>query len=314
MIAFYSCTLKVQRGMLGTLHTAAGKMSYVAIVLTRNGASTIGETLNSLLAQTRQPAHVCIVNDGSSDRTREILDEFRQQIPGKFSVVNFVDRGYDIRRVPANLNAAYARIEGDQKGFDCSLITGDDCVFPNGYCETLLNEMERNRRLVIASGSSYGHASPDIAGFPEGAGRFVREDFWNRLGHRYPVAYGWEAWLVFKALQFGYHVECLQGLKYVHTRPRGSTHGFRFWGKAMRALGYHPLMALARVAKNILYHGAPVPFSGSITMLAAYLFPSRSGSDPYQGDYEADLKHFVRRYQAMRIVRLVSRQICRFSP
>jgi glycosyltransferase involved in cell wall biosynthesis len=295
------------------LHNAVGKMSYVAIVLTRNGASTIGETLKSLLTQTRQPAHICVVNDGSSDRTGEILHGFRQQTPGRLTIVDLPDRGYDIRRVPANLNAAYAQIEAQEERFDYSLITGDDCVFPNGYCETLLNEMEMNRRLVIASGSSGGHASPDAAGFPEGAGRFVREDFWNRLGHRYPVAYGWEAWLVFKALQLGYHVECLQGLKYVHTRPRGSTHGFRFWGKAMRALGYHPLMALGRIAKNILYHGTPVPFSGSIMMLAAYLFPGRSESDPYQRDYEADLRHFVLRYQAMRIVRLVSRQTCHFS-
>lgn len=313
MIAFYSCTLKVQHGMLGALHAAVGKMSYVAIVLTRNGASTIEETLESLLAQTDRPAHICVVNDGSSDRTGEILDGFRQQTPSKFTVVNLPDRGYDIRRVPANLNAAYAHIESEQEEFDYSLITGDDCVLPSGYCETLLNEMERNSRLVIASGNSGVRASPDAVGFPEGAGRVVREDFWSRLGRRYPVTYGWEAWLVFKALQLGYHVECLQGLRYAHTRARGSTHGFRYWGKAMRTLGYHPLMALGRIAKNMLHHGTPVPFSGSIMMLAAYLFPGRSESDPYQRDHEPDLRHFVRRYQAMRIVRLVSRQICHFS-
>ena len=294
------------------MHATVGKMSYVAIVLTRNGASTIGETLKSLLAQTRQPARICVVNDGSSDRTGEILDGFRQQTPTKFAVVNLSDRGYDIRRVPANLNAAYARIEAEQESFCCSLITGDDCVFPNGYCDTLLNEMERNRRLVIASGSSGVRVSPDAVGFPEGAGRFVREDFWNRLGRRYPVAYGWEAWLVFKAVQLGYQVECLHWLEYVHTKARGSTHGFRFWGKAMRALGYHPLVALGRIAKNMLYHETPVPYSGSISMLAAYLFPGRSESDQYQRDYEADLRHFVRHYQAIRIARLVSRQIRHF--
>jgi glycosyltransferase involved in cell wall biosynthesis len=294
--------------MLEALRNAAGKMSYVAIVLTRNGASTIGETLKSLLTQSRQPACVCVVNDGSSDRTGEILDGFRRQTLRKFTVVNLPDRGYDIRRVPANLNVAYAAIEAQQERFDCSLITGDDCVFPNGYCETLLDEMERNRSLAIASGSSGGHASPDAIGFPEGAGRFVREDFWNRLERRYPVAYGWEAWLVFKALQLGYQVECLR-LEYAHARTRGSLHGFRYWGKAMRALGYHPLMALGRIVKNIVYPWAPVPFSGSISMLAAYLLPSGTESDPYELDYDADLRRFVRRYQAARIVSLVSRQI-----
>lgn len=313
MIAFYSCTLKVQPGTPQALRTGVGQMRYVAIVVTRNGASTIAETLKSLLAQTHRPAHICVVNDGSNDQTGEILDGFRQQNSGKFRIVSLPDRGYDIRRVPANLNAAYADIEAARERFDYSLITGDDCVFPSGYCETLLSEMEKSRRLVIASGSSGGHPSPDAVGFPEGAGRLVREDFWDRLGRRYPVAYGWEAWLVFKALQLGCQVECLQPLRYVHTRSRGSAHGFRFWGKAMRALGYHPLVAFGRIAKNMLYHGAPVPFSGSISMLAAYLFPGGSESDPYQLDYDTGIRCFVRRYQAMRIVRLVSRQIGRVS-
>lgn len=57
------------------------------------------------------------------------------------------------------------------------------------------------------------------------------QDFWNRVGRRYPVAYGWEAWLVFKALQLGHQVDCLLGLGYVHARARGSAQGFRFWGK-----------------------------------------------------------------------------------
>jgi hypothetical protein len=239
------------------------------------------------------------------------LDELRQEVPNKLNIVDLPDRGYDIRRVPANLNAAYARMETERKRFEYSLITGDDCVFPCGYCETILREMESNRQLAIVSGSSGGHVSLEVVGFPEGAGRLVRDDFWDRLGRRYPVAYGWEAGLVFKALQLGYQVDCLRGLAYTHSRPRGSAHRFRYWGNAMRALGYHPLMALGRIAKNMLYHGAPVPFFGSMSMLAAYLFPSRSESDPYQLDFDADLRHFVRRYQAIRIARLVSRHIHR---
>ena len=295
------------------MHTAGGKVSYVAIVLTRNGATVVEETLRSLLAQTHPPAYICVVNDGSTDQTGDILGGFRRRITSKFSVVNLPDRGYDIRRVPANLNAAYQHIEGEQLRYDYSLITGDDCVFPGDYCETLLDEMESNRQLAIVSGSSTKRTSPEAVEFPEGAGRLVREDFWDKLGRRYPVAYGWETWLVFKALQLGSQVGCLQRLQYHHTRPRGSTHGFRFWGKAMRALGYHPLVALGRIAKNMAYHDALVPFSGSISMLAAYLFPSGIESDAYQLNYEPDFRRFVYRYQAARITRLVSRQIHRLS-
>ena len=45
------------------MHIAVGKTSYVAIVLTRNGAYTIEESPKSPLTQTRQPAHISVVND-----------------------------------------------------------------------------------------------------------------------------------------------------------------------------------------------------------------------------------------------------------
>ena len=42
---------------------------YGVIVVVRNGAKTIGSTLNSIMDQTLQPTILCVVDDGSTDDT-----------------------------------------------------------------------------------------------------------------------------------------------------------------------------------------------------------------------------------------------------
>ena len=47
--------------------------SISVVIPTHNRASLIGETIKSVLAQTHQPAEIIVVDDGSSDRTRDIV-------------------------------------------------------------------------------------------------------------------------------------------------------------------------------------------------------------------------------------------------
>ena len=45
-----------------------------------NGANTIAQTIECILNQTCPPAEIVVVNDGSTDRTAEMLNTFGQQI------------------------------------------------------------------------------------------------------------------------------------------------------------------------------------------------------------------------------------------
>jgi glycosyltransferase involved in cell wall biosynthesis len=68
----------------------AGIFRQSVVLCTYNGARFLEQQLNSLLNQTRLPDEVVICDDGSSDSTLRILDEFKQAVP--FSVEIYSNR------------------------------------------------------------------------------------------------------------------------------------------------------------------------------------------------------------------------------
>ena len=65
---------------------------------------------------------------------------------------------------------------------------------------------------------------------PHGGGRLVRMEFMKKVGGRYPVAYGWETWLLYKALELGYDVKNYHEVRYTHLRPYNVKNLFG-WGQ-----------------------------------------------------------------------------------
>jgi hypothetical protein len=88
-----------------------------------------------------------------------------------------------------------------------------------------------------------------------------------------------------------------------HFRPRGAKHQFIYWGAAMQTLGYHPLYAIGRIAKNALT--TTVGLKGSINMLRGYLQALLGSDDPFVSPFESELRQFVCREQAQSIARVV---------
>jgi len=274
---------------------------YYVCLITRNGAATIGATLDSIMRQTIPPALVIIVDDGSTDKTPSIIRTRKASEATALHMIRLADRGYDIRRVPENINRAYSYVDENNLSFQYSMISGDDCIYPSDYCEYLLSKLGSDSKLAVVSGD-WGSHSSGMRKPPQGSGRFVRESFWNLVGRRYPVKYGWESWLIFKAQQLGFRVANYTKLRYTHLRQIGSSHKFSHWGIEMRSLGYHPLLVLSRFGRNIILHNEPITLVGNISMLANYLLPQLYRDDPYFQYFDKDLRMFVRNHQAHRIV------------
>ncbi len=57
------------------------KMNYILITSARNEEKFIEGTIQSVVAQTALPIRWVIVDDGSSDRTAEIVERFARQYP-----------------------------------------------------------------------------------------------------------------------------------------------------------------------------------------------------------------------------------------
>jgi hypothetical protein len=65
------------------------KLTCTVIVPTYNRAQYIGEAIRSLLAQTRKPDQIIVVNDGSTDDTLSVLDHYA----GRIEIISKVNGG-----------------------------------------------------------------------------------------------------------------------------------------------------------------------------------------------------------------------------
>jgi biofilm PGA synthesis N-glycosyltransferase PgaC len=278
-------------------------LSYWTCVVARNAASHLAATINSLLNQSLRPRLVVVVDDGSTDATADLLADYRRTHPRVFSVLTLPDLGYDIRRVPRNINLACVQAKKIEANTDYFMISGDDCIYPRDYSRSLVLRMESKQRIVVASGGLSSGIGVWKEHSPIGSGRMVRWSFWQEIGGAYPVKAGWETWLLYKALEEKYEVMLFKDLIFEHKRPRGAKHQFVYWGAAMHALGYHPLYAIGRTAKNVA--GRSVSVRGSFNMLRGYLQARLGSSDTFMAKFEESLRQFVRRQQLQEIVKIV---------
>ena len=53
-----------------------------------------------------KPEYIIVINDGSTDRTQEILNDIQKNSNGSLHVIQHPDRGYDVNRTVKNWNEA----------------------------------------------------------------------------------------------------------------------------------------------------------------------------------------------------------------
>jgi biofilm PGA synthesis N-glycosyltransferase PgaC len=275
-------------------------VAYWVAVVARNAAKYLPSTINSLLEQTLRPSRIVVVDDGSTDATPDVITGFAQRYPGLVRRVVLPDRGYDIRRVPSNINRACSAAKSVEEYF---MISGDDCEYPPNYAMFITSKMSEDNKLVVASGrpSSGGDVSQEHV--PSGSGRMVSCSFWRRVGGGYPIKAGWETWLLYKAAQEGFRVNLFEKLVYKHIRPRGVSHQFTYWGAAMWTIGYHPLYAMGRIVRNAIK--GDMKKMGPLKMLRGYVMACLGSDDVFLTPFEPELRRFVHNEQARAIGSLV---------
>jgi glycosyltransferase involved in cell wall biosynthesis len=273
--------------------------SYFAIVTCRNSENEIENAIISLLKQTIVPKYIIVVDDGSTDGTHRILERLKSSTD-KIHLITNPDLGYDIGRVVKNWNSAIglARKQNLEKT-DYHMISTDDTQYEESYSEKIMQEMDSDDKIAISSGN-YDNNSYST---PHGAGRFVRNSFFEEFLGLYPEKMGYESVILQISLYQGFKNLVNNNARFSHTRPLGANHHFYEFGASMRTLGYHPLFVLGRFVQCFVT-GQPMGRMGALLMLYHYLSynPKQVG---YDSMYDPEIRKAIRTRQRMRIMQLL---------
>lgn len=228
---------------------------YVVVTPVRDEEAHLEEVIRSVVAQTWQPLEWIIVDDGSTDRTPQILIEQAAAVPW-MTVVTRPDRGF--RASGAGV------VQAVQVGVD-SLRSNDweflakldgDLSLPSDYFEECLNRFAADPKLGIAGGtieSAYGEGGFRRERHPEfhvrGATKIYRRSTWEDIDGLVDVP-GWDGIDEIEANRLGWRTRTFPDLVLRQMKPTGSAEGqWRDWrkgGAGAYQIGYHPLFVLAR--------------------------------------------------------------------
>ncbi|NGP53692.1 glycosyltransferase family A protein [Thioalkalivibrio sp. XN8] len=224
---------------------ATRERRYVLVSPCRNEARYMRRTLDSVIAQSEQPARWVIVDDGSTDETPAILREYAEAHPW-IEVVTREDRGH--RAVgPGVIDAFYAGYRTfDPEDFDYLCKLDLDLELPPRYFELLMRRMEADPRIATCSGKAYierdgelvfeRHGDDTSLGMTkfyrvscfEAIGGFVREVMWDGIDCHMCRMRGW--------------VACSWDepeLRFVHLRPMGSSQQGILTGRMRHGYGQY---------------------------------------------------------------------------
>ncbi len=260
------------------------------------------KTLESVLGQTRPPDRWVIVDDGSTDETPAILEEYRQK-SDRIQVIQRLDRG--VRKVgPGVIDAFYNGYESiNPAEFDYICKLDLDLELPPRYFEILIDRMEENPRIGTCSGKPYFRSGNRMVSEKcgdensvgmtklyrrrcfEQIGGFVREVNWDGIdGHRCRmlgwIAISWDE----------------PELRFDHLRPMGTSHKGWWTGRVRYGFGqYFTGTSVPYMLASALYRMTRPPLVvGGIAMLTGY-FGSMLQGKPRYGDPE--FRKFLNQFQ-----------------
>jgi len=295
--------------MIATHNDADGAVlvsnrKYVLISPCRDEVEHMCRTLDSVMAQSIPPALWVVVDDGSTDRSPEVLESYRARIP-YLKVVRRTNRGR--RSVgPGVIEAFYAGLETialEEFDYVCKLDL--DLDLPRRYFERLMERMESNPRLGTTSGKPYfiaprnGKLLAEVCGDENSVGmtKFYRVQCFREIGG-FVRQVMWDGIDCHRCRMLGWIAESVdeQALRFIHLRPMGSSQKGIWTGRVRSGYGQYfmgtaPAYFLASTIFRLPKH--PI-FVGSIAMLWGYVSSALRGVARYD---DPEFRKFLRRYQ-----------------
>lgn len=276
---------------------------YLIVTPCRDEAEYIRTTLETVAAQTIQPALWIVVDDGSTDGTSEILDAYAEKLPF-LRVIHRNDRGR--RSVgPGVVDAFYAGLSTvNVRDFDFVCKLDGDVELPPSYFQRMMEAMEAEPRLGNVSGTVFvrdarGRLVHEKRGSENAAGpaKFYRVSCFEEIGG-FVRHVGWDSVDGHTCRLKGWIAQSIDtnDTALVHLRQMGSSDRGVLLGRIRggrdkwfigRSLPYVLITAVYRMT-------VPPYVIGAALMVWGYLL-AMIRREPRYGD--AEYRRFLRRYE-----------------
>ncbi len=279
-------------------------MKYVIITPVNNEELYIRLTLDSIVAQTVRPEQWIIVDDGSTDDTAKIIQEYVTRYAWIKQVTLPV--GYRRELGAKVVQVFYEGYKSLDVDYDFLVKLDADLSFEPDYFERLLGKFTEDSRLGIAGGGCFilvgdqWRLEKNPIDHVRGATKVYRKACFNEIGGLQLVN-GWDGIDEWRAQMKGWKTHSFNELIIHHLRPTGAYYGkWRGYckeGEDAFFLGYPWLIILARSLYHALSERPPLIMGAGIFW--GYL-RSWLARKPQFGDTE--LIAFIRHKQMRRIL------------
>jgi glycosyltransferase involved in cell wall biosynthesis len=242
-------------------------MKYYLIIPTYNEEKFIAITLQSIVAQSILPSKVVVVNDGSTDKTEEIVKSFTSN----HSFISLVNKTSEAIHLPGSkvIQAFQKGLEALDDNYDFIVKADADLIFPANYFETISKHFESDEQIGMVGGFAYIEKNGEWVlenltdkDHIRGAFKAYRKECFQQIGGLKP-AMGWDTVDELLCKFYNWKVVTDATLKVKHLKPTGVNYNknARFkQGEAFYSLGYGFLITAIASAKLAILKRKPLLF------------------------------------------------------
>jgi len=237
---------------------------YSVVIPAHNEEDFIAITLNSIVKQTVLPHEVIVVNDHSTDKTQEIVEDFCSN----YSFIKLRNIVSKSEHQPGSkvIQAFLKGYEIVDSSYDIIVKLDADLDIPTNYFETIL--MHFNQDLQIAMAGGFAYIEKDKQWILEnltdkdhirGAFKAYRKECYEKIGGL-RAHMGWDTVDELLCKYYGWKVVTDESLHIKHLKPTGASYNksaLYKQGAAYYALGYGFWITLIAGTKLALKKNKP---------------------------------------------------------
>lgn len=253
-------------------------MKYVLITPARNEEAYIRKALDSVTSQTQPPLRWIVVDDGSTDRTAEIVEAYAKRFPW-----------LELLRRPQHVDRTFAgKVRAFNAGFERVVdleydVVGNldaDISFDPDYFKYLMRKFSSDSKLGVAGtpftqDGGYDSAKDSFEGenYVAGGVQMFRATCFKEIGGYIPVRGGGIDWIaVMTARMKGWKVRSFAEKRFHHYRTLGTAEmtplGAAFdYGRRAYSLGSSPIWHFVRGVYRMI---KPPLILGGAALLCGY--------------------------------------------